>query len=68
MTRAEVAVGELLVVADIRPADTGPLDGNLQLPGGRFLNAPRLLKGTSVVRINMSKAGRLLTHSGVGMQ
>jgi hypothetical protein len=41
--RAEVAIGELLVVADIRPADAGGVDGNLKLADAGVLNCPAFL-------------------------
>jgi hypothetical protein len=41
---AEVAIGKLLVVADIRPADACCVDGNLKLATAGFLNAPAFLR------------------------
>jgi hypothetical protein len=41
---AEVAIGKLLVVADIRPADAGCVDGNLKLATAGFLNTPAFLE------------------------
>jgi hypothetical protein len=40
---AEVAIGELLVIADIGPADAGCVDGDLKLADARFLDGPPLL-------------------------
>lgn len=39
----EVAIGELLVIGDIRAADACCPDSNLQLANARFLDAPLFL-------------------------
>jgi hypothetical protein len=44
----EVAIGELLVVTDIRPADAGCVDSNLEFANAGVLDTPPFLDTASV--------------------
>ena len=64
---AQVSVGELLVVRDIRATDAGGFDGNLHLANGRVLNGSSFLYVVMLVDVVLRLAlMRLGTATEVG--
>jgi hypothetical protein len=69
---AEVAIGKLLVVADIRPADACCVDSNLKLATAGFLDTPaflkrRLVEVTETKKPLASEARRVKKQDGISL-